>query len=908
MDAAALAPIDPSRARDADPASDDENRARPAQDDDAVFDEFRHSNGVLARVGGDEGVETRAVGSLDAPSQSSPPWMRKGETKAKTQSRKRAREAGGGDDDSFLADDDEDLSEDASESEMAEESDADAASESSLGSASDEDEGAGFGGGGAHYAEDFSTNPVASRFRAPAVKGVVLKNVDPKRYPPGTKPTLKFSVKKPVAARAVVRSEDEDSDSGSTSDEESEEEDAGARQRSETKARLDALAQEARDARGAPSYRQREDYVMQREDDEFDDYRPDQEDWKNAGGDATEDEDRAYEECKNMSKRLRNTLKEAAHAENGRLPVFSVDNVVEATGGMDSGTFSVNLKPYQMVGVNFLMLLQQNAIPGAILADEMGLGKTAQAIAFIATSRYHPDTGALAENGVRWPRVVSKPNPVLVVSPASLLENWKRELGMWAPNMRVGVFHGESRADVRQTEEYHRERTGECCYDVIIVCYSLFERDSIESQDNRSWLQRMEFSHLILDEAHLLKNRDAQRTIRLTRTARKAHYRLLLTGTPLQNNLRELEALIEFVLPGLLKHGELGEGLEEDDQSERRVKKVRRILEPFVLRRLKETVAKQLAPKVQVKDVIAMSGRQAEAYKLAVDRIRREALEGKTRSANGIGLAQSRLKAIFVHLRKVANHPLLVRNEYTDEDLIEIADICHKKRVFGPDARLERVKEHVSGLSDFGLHQLCGDYMLDGALKDKMLDPEIGLQSAKVQRLQELLVELKAKGSRPLIFSQWKIMLDILEWVLHHMGWKYARLDGDTAVDNRQELVDRFNAKDSYLDTFILSTRAGGQGLNLTGADTVILHDCDFNPQIDRQAEDRCHRLGQTKTVTVYRLVTEGSVDEKIVAIAEQKLNLGSTILAEGDQAKPDAKDETRAMQAIIEELVASGD
>jgi len=240
--------------------------------------------------------------------------------------------------------------------------------------------------------------------------------------------------------------------------------------------------------------------------------------------------------------------------------------------------------------------------------------------------------------------------------------------------------------------------------------------------------------------------------------------------------------------------------------------------------------------------------------------------------------------------------------------LIEIADICHKKRVFGPDARLERVKEHVSGLSDFGLHQLCGDYMLDGALKDKMLDPEIGLQSAKVQRLQELLVELKAKGSRPLIFSQWKIMLDILEWVLHHMGWKYARLDGDTAVDNRQELVDRFNAKDSYLDTFILSTRAGGQGLNLTGADTVILHDCDFNPQIDRQAEDRCHRLGQTKTVTVYRLVTEGSVDEKIVAIAEQKLNLGSTILAEGDQAKPDAKDETRAMQAIIEELVASGD
>ena len=163
---------------------------------------------------------------------------------------------------------------------------------------------------------------------------------------------------------------------------------------------------------------------------------------------------------------------------------------------------------------------------------------------------------------------------------------------------------------------------------------------------------------------------------------------------------------------------------------------------------------------------------------------------------------------------------------------------------------------------------------------------------------------MKAEGSRALIFSQWKIMLDILEWVLCHVGFSYARLDGDTAVEERQELVDKFNAKDSSLDTFLLSTRAGGQGLNLTGADTVILHDCDFNPQIDRQAEDRCHRLGQEKQVTVYRFVTEGTGDEKIVAIAEHKMNLGSTILAEGEQAKHDSKEETRAMQRIIEELV----
>ena len=858
---------------------------------DGVFEEFRHVGGALVRA--DDAGASAAMGSLDDPSRSSPPWMQRNANATTTGKRKRAGSARDADDDSFLADDDEDLSADEDESEMSDGSDTDA-SDSSLGSASGEET-----NGIRAYADDFSTNPVASSFKAPTL---------PKPKPA---PSLKFSMKAPSAARApVVASEDEASLSGSTTeedeDERSETSELGARKQSETKARLDALAKEAREARAAPSYRQRNDYVMQREEDEFDDYRPDTEDWKKAGEQAEEDEDRAYEECKNMSKRLRNTLKEAQHAADGRLPVFSVDNVVEASGGVESGTFAVNLKPYQMVGVNFLLLLQQNAIPGAILADEMGLGKTAQAISFVVTSRYHPDTGVLASNGVRWPRVESKPNPVLVVSPASLLENWKRELGMWAPSLRVGVFHGDTREEVRNTEEYHRDRTGNCCYDVIIVCYSLFERDSIESQDNRAWLQRMEFSHLVLDEAHLLKNREAQRTIRLTRIARKAHYRLLLTGTPLQNNLRELEALIEFVLPGLLKDGELGDGI-DDEQAERRVKKVRRILEPFVLRRLKETVATQLAPKTQVKEVIKMTDTQSATYKGAVDRIRQEAQEGKTRSTNGIGLAQSRLKAIFVHLRKVANHPLLVRNRYTDEDLIEIARVCHERRIFGPDARLERVTEHINGLSDFGLHQLCGDYMLQGALREKMLNPEVGLESAKVKRLQELLVELKAKGSRPLIFSQWKIMLDILEWVLCHIGWKYARLDGDTAVDERQELVDKFNAEDSTLDTFILSTRAGGQGLNLTGADTVILHDCDFNPQIDRQAEDRCHRLGQTKKVTVYRLVTEGTVDEKIVSIAEQKMNLGSTILAEGEMAKPDAKEETRAMQKIIEELVASG-
>ena len=872
--------------------------AAAAQDDDP-FDEFRHVNGTLVRAK-DGTSAPNAVGDIRVSELEASPWIQRrqggveAQTKARGKKRSRATLLSPTDEDFVADDDDEDALSDDDDEDEDELSDDESDSASSLGSASAEDEGTLRGYGDV----DVSSNHIPNDWKAPAPAK--------SRATGAPAPKLKLTFKAPVSSKAPEKesSDSEDEDSLGSGSSESESEDLAQKARNDTRAQLDALAAQAREARAAPSWRDRERHVIQREEDEFDDYRPDKEDWKNSGEDA--EDDHAYEECLNLSKRLKATLKEAQSAEKGKVPVFSVENAVEATGGMESGTFAVNLKPYQMVGVNFLMLLQQNDIPGAILADEMGLGKTAQAISFVAMSRYGASSSSSTENGVSWPRVSCKANPVLVVSPASLLENWKRELGMWAPNMKVGVFHGESREEVRETEEYHREQTGECCYDVIVVCYSMFERDSIESQDNRAWLQRMEFSHLILDEAHLLKNREAQRTTRLTRLARKAHYRLLLTGTPLQNSLRELEALIDFVLPGLLKEGELGEGI-DDEKAERRVKKVRRILEPFVLRRLKETVAKQLAPKTQVKEVIEMPAGQAETYKIAVDRIRREASEGKSKSAKGIGLAQSRLKAIFVHLRKVANHPLLVRHRYTDQDLIEIADACHKRRIFGPDARIERVQEHVSGLSDFSLHQLCGDYMLGGVLKDKMLDPELGMQSAKIQRLKELLVELKAKGSRPLIFSQWKIMLDILEWVLSNLGLPYARLDGDTAVEERQDLVDKFNAKDSPLFTFILSTRAGGQGLNLTGADTVILHDVDFNPQIDRQAEDRCHRLGQEKTVTVYRLVTKDSVDEKIVAIAEQKMHLDAAILSEGPTTDGKNKDETRAMQKIIEELVASG-
>ena len=261
-------------------------------------------------------------------------------------------------------------------------------------------------------------------------------------------------------------------------------------------------------------------------------------------------------------------------------------------------------------------------------------------------------------------------------------------------------------------------------------------------------------------------------------------------------------------------------------------------------------------------------------------------------------LTSTKVKALFVHLRKIANHPLLVRERYGDAEVAEIVDVCHRRGVFGHEAPLAKVESHVRSLSDFDLHQLCGE---QGHLSKLCLPVSAFAEAAKTAALVKLLDEIKSKGSRPLIFSQWKIVLDILEWVLRSRGHVFVRLDGSTDVHERQQICDAFNRRGSEIFCFLLSTRAGGQGLNLTGADTVIIHDCDFNPQIDRQAEDRCHRLGQTRPVTVHRLVTAGTVDERIVQIAERKLDLDAAVLSD---TKAMAAEENKAMHSIIEDLL----
>lgn len=492
--------------------------------------------------------------------------------------------------------------------------------------------------------------------------------------------------------------------------------------------------------------------------------------------------------------------------------------------------------------------------------------------------------------------------------------------------MKVGFYHGAAGQNaVRAAAEAHafqRENdTGERvsgggAFDVIIACYSLFERDSADVKLHRKWLRSLRFSHLVLDEAHLVKNRNTQRAKRLDLVAARARRRVLLTGTPLQNNLRELESLIHLVLPGLLAEGALegGIGQEGADETEAeaaaRASRVKFILAPFILRRLKEEVARELIPKTHVKTIAEMTSGQRRSYESAVDAARAERRRQREGRGDGDSAGTNsstnappseKIKALFVHLRKIANHPLLVREKYTEEDVEEMSAVCHRKGAFGHEATLPMVRQHVRGLSDFALHQLCEDPQLGGALAHKALPAEAAFDASKTRKLETLLADLKSKGSRPLIFSQWKIVLDILEWALRERGHKFVRLDGSTAVEERQRICDAFNRDGSDIFAFLLSTRAGGQGLNLTGADVVVIHDCDFNPQIDRQAEDRSHRLGQTKPVTVYRLVTSGTVDERIVEIAEGKLALDAAILSD---PKAMAAEENKAMHSILEDLL----
>lgn len=510
---------------------------------------------------------------------------------------------------------------------------------------------------------------------------------------------------------------------------------------------------------------------------------------------------------------------------------------------------SSELKPYQKIGLNWLALLHKHGVNG-ILADEMGLGKTVQAISFLAYLYEEGDHG-----------------PHLITVPASTLDNWLRELNHWCPNLKVLLYYG-SQEDRKYLRCDILSKAVE--FNVIVTTYSC----AISNVDDRSLFRRLKLHYAIFDEGHMLKNMSAIRYQHLMTF--NAMNRLLLTGTPLQNNLLELMSLLNFIMPNMFSNSTSeirrmfsSKAKSAEGQSifeKERILHAKQIMKPFVLRRVKSEVLQQLPSKQDQIEFCAMSEKQAALYSDLYSRIKKS-INSSEKS--------SELCNVMMQLRKMANHPLLHRQYYTSEKLRQMAKLMLKEPSHR-DANPDLIFEDMQAMTDFELHHLCYEFT---SISGFALEKDMLLDSGKFQTLERILTQLKEKGDRVVLFSQFTMMLDVIEVFLRHHKYRYVRLDGKTQIADRIHVIDQYNT-DMDIFVFLLSTKAGGLGINLTSANVVILHDIDCNPYNDKQAEDRCHRVGQTKTVTVIKLISKDTIEESMLKIGQQKLRLEQDMTA----------------------------
>ncbi|XP_057210514.1 chromodomain-helicase-DNA-binding protein 4a [Triplophysa rosa] len=484
---------------------------------------------------------------------------------------------------------------------------------------------------------------------------------------------------------------------------------------------------------------------------------------------------------------------------------------LDTTGG--------TLHPYQLEGLNWLRFSWAQGTD-TILADEMGLGKTVQTAVFLYS---------LYKEG-------HSKGPFLVSAPLSTIINWEREFEMWAPDMYVVTYVGDkdSRAVIRENEfsfENNAIRGGKKAsrmkkeasvkFHVLLTSYELITIDT-------AILGSIDWACLVVDEAHRLKNNQSK-FFRILNNYPLQH-KLLLTGTPLQNNLEELFHLLNFLTPE--RFSNLEGFLEEfaDIAKEDQIKKLHDMLGPHMLRRLKADVFKHMPSKTELIVRVELSPMQKKYYKFILTR-NFEALN--TRGGGN----QVSLLNVVMDLKKCCNHPYLF-----------------------PVAATEAAK--------------LPNGMYEGSALTKA--------AGKLLLLQKMMKKLKEGGHRVLVFSQMTKMLDLLEDFLENEGYKYERIDGSITGGMRQEAIDRFNAPGAPQFAFLLSTRAGGLGINLATADTVIIYDSDWNPHNDIQAFSRAHRIGQNKKVMIYRFVTKASVEERITQVAKKKMMLTHLVVRPG--------------------------
>ena len=472
------------------------------------------------------------------------------------------------------------------------------------------------------------------------------------------------------------------------------------------------------------------------------------------------------------------------------------------------------LKEYQLKGLQWMISLYNNNLNG-ILADEMGLGKTIQTISLVC-------------------HLIEKKRqlgPFLVIVPLSTLTNWNLEFEKWAPSVTRIVYKGNP-----NQRKLHQYQIRQGNFQVLLTTYEYIIKD-------RPLLCKIKWVHMIVDEGHRMKNANSKLSSTLTQYYH-ARYRLILTGTPLQNNLPELWALLNFALPAIFKSvksfdewfntpfantgGQDKMELTEEEQL-LVIRRLHKVLRPFLLRRLKKDVEKDLPDKLERVVKCKFSALQAKLYKQLATNNRIAMTDGKGGKTGMRGLSN-----MLMQLRKLCNHPF----------------------VFEP------VEDQMNP------ERTSNDLLWRTAGKFELLD--------------RILPKFKASGHRVLMFFQMTQIMNIMEDFLRLRGMLFLRLDGSTKSDDRSELLRLFNDPNSEYFCFLLSTRAGGLGLNLQTADTVIIYDSDWNPHQDLQAQDRAHRIGQKNEVRILRLISSNSVEEKILEAANFKKDMDGKVIQAG--------------------------
>ncbi|KAJ2905951.1 hypothetical protein MKZ38_003739 [Zalerion maritima] len=496
-----------------------------------------------------------------------------------------------------------------------------------------------------------------------------------------------------------------------------------------------------------------------------------------------------------------------------------------------------SLKEYQVKGLQWMLSLYNNNLNG-ILADEMGLGKTIQTISLITY---------LIERK-------QQEGPYLVIVPLSTLTNWSLEFEKWAPSVSRIVYKGPPNARKQQQEKIRQGR-----FQVLLTTYEFIIKD-------RPILSKIKWFHMIIDEGHRMKNTQSKLSATI-QNYYSTRFRLILTGTPLQNNLGELWAMLNFVLPNIFKSvktfdewfntpfantgGQDKMELTEEEQI-LVIRRLHKVLRPFLLRRLKKDVEKDLPDKTEKVIKCKFSALQSRLYKQMVTHQKIAVSDGKGGKTGARGLSN-----MIMQLRKLCNHPFV----------------------------FDEVENQMNPLNT------SNDLLWRTAGKFELLD--------------RVLPKYKETGHRVLMFFQMTAIMDIMEDFLRFRGMKYLRLDGTTKSEDRSELLSVFNAPNSEYFMFLLSTRAGGLGLNLQTADTVIIYDSDWNPHQDLQAQDRAHRIGQKNEVRILRLISSNSVEEKILERARYKLDMDGKVIQAG---RFDNKSSETDRDAMLRTLLETAD